>query len=155
MRVDSIGRIRQISGDAPRDHWLLPPGSVTRFRHPAYILGYRKAVSYEYELLMVDLFSLYGEPDEDSRACAAAISYPSAGPEYHTYGGYVEYYQAIEAAIVDRRPELIRRLAPLAARHGLDALPWGMGWLVRYTTGYAPQEPRGGLEAIHPPAILP
>lgn len=128
---DKIGRARRMTGEqAIGLGELLPPGWRRRFPHPLYAYGYERAVAYEYELLTGDLLIGSRPWHEKARALASGLSVQD-GP-YGDYQLWVSHCQAIAKSVKDARPSLITTLEPIAHRHGLDVVPWGMGWLLRH-----------------------
>jgi hypothetical protein len=129
FREDSLRRIRKFSDTVALEHPLIPPGWRSRHPHPAYALGHRWAVSYEYQLLLIDLFRA-GHCPTDVLTLAAGLDLPAPDESFLTYAGMVAYRQAVASAVGELKPQLVERLLPAAGRHGLDALPWGLGWLI-------------------------
>ena len=151
-KVDSLGRTRieQLQpGDDPVS-FALGLGGTRRFPHPAYALGYAMAVSYEYQMILIDFFNpnIWGWPSfiEDLKA---GLSFPPDDVCTDSYQGMVAYESAIAESVQEIRPELAESLATFAALNGLDALPWGLGWLYRKVPG------RWTNEVIEVPVTLP
>ena len=129
-RVDSIGRRRQVTLQ-PGDNPLLIPGLKPRLPHPVYALGYANSVSYEYQLLLIDLFNSVNHPwSEEIQELAGGLEYPYR--ETRTYEEAVAFQSALAESVNALRPGLPEAVAPFAGRHGLDVLPWGLGWLYQH-----------------------
>ena len=140
FRRDKIGRARRMTGEQADELGLLiPPGLRRRFPHPAY--GYERAVAYEYELLTGDLFVRPRAWLENAEALASGLTVQD-GP-YGDYGLWAKHCQAIAISVKGTRPSLIKALEPIAHRHGLDAVPWGMGWLLKH---FVEVQPACGLD---------
>ena len=128
-RVDSLGRRRAVPFQ-PGDHPLLGPGIRSRLPHPAYALGYAWAVSYEYQMILIDLFTRCEWPGYISRL-ASGLAFPIDDRRTNSYEGMVAFESAVAESIKIIRHELADALEPYATRHGLDVVPWGLGWLYR------------------------
>ena len=85
---------------------------------------------------------------DKARALACGLTIRD-GP-YGDYRLWVSHCQAIVTSVKDRRPSLVKALEPIARRHGLDVVPWGMGWLLRH---FVKSQPADGqdLEPIKGP----
>ena len=145
---DKVGRARRMTGEqAIGLGELLPPGWRRRFPHPLYAYGYERAVAHEYEMLTGDLFVRPRPWREKARALARGLTVRD-GPD-GDYQLWVRHCQGIAKTVEDARPCLMTALEPIAYRHGLDAVPWGMGWMLRHFVevqpGYGPDpEPTKG-----------
>jgi hypothetical protein len=106
-------------------------------------LDYAGAVSCEYQLLVGEFFRVAQWPP-DFLALAAGLELPPPDESFFTYAGMIAYRQAVAAAVGEIRPQLVENLLPVAGRHGLDALPWGVGWLIETAVvqaiGYGPKD---------------
>jgi hypothetical protein len=60
---------------------------------------------------------------------AAGLVFPNDAALTNSYEEMVAYYQAVAEGVRTLRPDLVEELAPSSDRHGVDALPWGRGWL--------------------------
>ncbi len=139
---DKIGRARRMTGEqADGLGLLLPPGWRRRFPHPPYAYGYERAVAYEYEMLTGDLLIGSRPWHEKTRALASGLTVQD-GP-YGDYQLWVSYCQAIAKSVKEERPSVITALDPIAQRHGLDDVPWGMGWLLKH---FVEVQPAYGLD---------
>lgn len=137
-RVDTLGRVRQL------DHY---PYDTPRFRHPAYRFGYASAVAFEYRILLNDLFLRDDWPWHDEiLQLNTGIYYPPAAESFLAYDGLVTYYTTVAEAVKSERPHLVEAVLPVVRRHGLDVLPWGLGFFL----ANLPQ----GLEDSETPAII-
>lgn len=131
FRKDSINRVRRVESDTHElesTPFLSPPGMHQRFPHPEYVYGYERAVACEYELLTLELFmhQRSWRPDVDAQADGLGIRENSHG----TYQPWVEHYKDIARIAKRDRPTLLKLLMPIAQRHGLNVVPWGIGWMV-------------------------
>ena len=102
-----------------------------RHPHPAYIYGgYAWAVSYELEMLLSYLWRFGWPWTEYLAQLNAGIVYPSATDKaFLSYDGMVAFYRDIAHQIAELRPDLHRFGMTVAQRHGIDVIPWGMGYL--------------------------
>ena len=142
FRRDKIGRARRMTGEQDDGLGLLiPPGWRRRFPHPPYAYGYERAVAYEYEMLTGDLLIGSRPWHEKVRALASGLTVQD-GP-YGDYQLWVRHCQAIAKSIKEERPSVITALDPIAQRHGLDDVPWGMGWLLKH---FVEVQPARGLD---------
>lgn len=142
FRRDRIGRARRMTGEQDDGLGLLiPPGWRRRFPHPPYAYGYERAVAYEYELLTGDLFVKPRAWLENAKALASGLTVQD-GP-YGDYGLWVRHCQDIAKSVKEERPSLLKVLEPIAYRHGLDVVPWGMGWLLKH---FVEVQPAYGLD---------
>ena len=155
---DKIGRARRMTGEQDDElGLLLPPGWRRRFPHPLYAYGYERAVAHEYEMLTGDL--LFGSRPWHEKAKALASGLIVQDGPYGDYQRWVRHCQAIAKAIEGARPSLVTALEPIAYRHGLDAVPWGMGWMIRHFVevqpGYRldPEPTKGPPRGQRDPAI--
>ncbi len=131
FRKDSRNRVRRVEGDTHEldlTPFPSPPGMSPRFPHPDYVYGYERAVAYEYELITLELFMRQRSwrPEVDTQADGLCIWENLHG----TYRPWVEHYKDIARIAKRERPTLLKLLMPIAQRHGLDVVPWGMGWMV-------------------------
>ncbi len=138
FRRDKSGRARRLPEDQrPGLAGLVtPPGWKPRFPHPAYAYGYRRAVAYEYELITNELFA-GPRPWHDDDVALSKDLRVKEGP-HGPYQPWVAYCQSIVRLVEAERPALLEALGPVAHRHGLDVVPWGMGWLI---SNYVETEP--------------
>ncbi len=104
-RIDTLGRRKFLPEKTLEDDPILPPGAQWLDPHPSYRLGYAKAVSYEYRLLVVDIYTLFQRPSPDLLQLAAGIEYPSIDESYWTYAGMVAYYKNITEVVEIYDPE--------------------------------------------------
>lgn len=142
FRRDKVGRARRMTGvQADGLGLLLPPGWQRRFPHPLYAYGYERAVAHEYEMLTGDLF--FGPRHWHDKAKALARGLTVQDGPYGDYRLWVKHCQTIAKSIEDARPSLIMALEPVAYRHGLDVVPWGMGWMLRH---FVEVQPGYGLD---------
>jgi len=111
VRVDSLGRARKIKGES--EHWLLPPNYHSRNPHPAYQLGHEWAVSYEYQMLLTNIFR-YAPRTQDFYNQDGALVYPRADASFLSYAGMVNYYSSIHKSAREINPRLLTELTPLA-----------------------------------------
>jgi hypothetical protein len=128
-RVDSLGRRRAVPRK-PDDDPIFGPGMKKRFPHPAYALGYAWAVSYEYQMILISLFTRCQWPN-CIKELDSGLIYPVDERRIGSYEGMVAFESATAESIRLIRYELVDALRPFAIRHGLDAVPWGLGWLYR------------------------
>lgn len=127
--VDSKGRRRRVYWDSTGGTaGLLGVPRRQRWGHPAYGLDYAWAVSYEYQMLLIDLFapSRWGAYVLE---LTAGLDFPRHSPETDSYAGMVAHYKAVAEGVKEVRHALVDAVAPFAARHGLNPIPWGLGWL--------------------------
>lgn len=120
---------------------LTPPGLRPRPPHPVYVYGYERAVAYEYGLLTGELFFPFGSRPWHKEGMALAGDLTVPGGPYDPYGPWVAYCQTIEKAVAAARPALIAALEPIARRHGLDVVPWGIGWMLEMFVAVQPYGP--------------
>ncbi|HIB63824.1 MAG TPA: hypothetical protein EYO33_01555 [Phycisphaerales bacterium] len=59
----------------------------------------------------------------------AGLDFPDQNLATDNYAGMVAYYQAVAEGVSAVRPALAEEVVPFATRHGLNHLPWGLGWL--------------------------
>lgn len=149
-RVDSLGRRRAFNFDPakhdPRTWGLLGGQPLKRkFPHPAYALGYAWAVSYEYQMLLIECFTRWEWPTT-VMDLAAGLVFSTEDSYTESYKGMVAYESAVAQSVKDIRPGLVEALEPFAARHGLNHLPWGLGWLYRSI----PQSSTYDIVDVHP-----
>lgn len=112
----------------PGEHPLL--GLKRKFPHPAYSRGYAKAVSHEYQSILIPLFNPRGyELPDDVLDLAAGLSIHPANFVTYSYEDMASYYQTVAKGVEIVRPELVAELKRFTLRHGLDVIPWGRGWL--------------------------
>ena len=127
VRVNKDGRRYNVYLK-PGEHPIL--GLKPRYPHPAYARGYAKAVSHEYQTIVIPLFNphVYNLP-EDALDLAAGLNIPRANYVTHSYEEMVSYYEAVANGVKVVRPDLASQLDHFICRHGLDAIPWGRGWV--------------------------
>ena len=152
FHTDSIGRARRMEGESINP--MVNPGSRLRFPHPAYRFGYERAVAYEYELLVGDLLlarpprSWHADVDRAAEGLVVqdSLAYLSG------YWTWVAYLQRVERLAEAAKPEMMQALRPVAKRHGLTWLPWGMGWFAKQFAVTAGMEDRpADTEHVDPP----
>lgn len=152
FRTDSIGRARRMEGESINP--MVPPGLRPRFPHPAYRFGYERAVACEYEMLVNDL--LLARPPRswhaDVERAADGLVVQDSSAWFSGYWPWVAYIQRIERLAEDTRPEMMQALRPVAQRHGLAWLPWGLGWFARQYAVIEGMEDRlDDTEHVDPP----
>ena len=126
VRTNKDGRRYKVPLN-PGDHPLFP-GSKRKVSHPADARGYACAASNAYQTLLLDLFTCREWP-ERILDLAAGLVFPNDAALTNSYEEMVAYYQAVAEGVRTLRPDLVEELAPFSDRYGLDALPWGRGWL--------------------------
>jgi len=130
--VDSRGRVRPTTypdGIQTFDDMLgLPRPRRGLLAHPSYYLDYPWAVSHEYQMLVGSLIQPSICPDV-ILTLTAGLDFPDQNLATDNYAGMVAYYQAVAEGVSAVRPALAEEVVPFATRHGLNHLPWGLGWL--------------------------
>lgn len=152
FRRDSIGRARRMEGKSI--HLFVPPGWKRRFRHPSYRFGYGRAVACEYGLLVDDL--LLAHPPRswqaDVKRAADGLVVPDSPAWFSGYRPWVAYLQRVERLAESDRPGMMQALRPVAQRHGLACLPWGMGWFAsRFAVIDGREDTQVDMERDEPP----
>lgn len=135
FRVDRRGRVYLVEEDSTRlglDS-LLMGGRVPKYSSRYYFYGYARAVAEEYEVLTVDLLTSPQAWHEEARRLASGLEIPD-GPE-RSYSRWISHCQKVLKLAQESRPEFVEFLKPIAERHGLDVVPWGMASLIK---GFVP-----------------
>ena len=135
FQVDSKGRVRQLQGELPRtgtvmDLFAYPGMKVPKFPH-TYLHGYERAVAAEHEMLMNDLLFLprWSSWRDDVLSQVDGLAFPYTPCD--CYECWVRHCEEIEAEVRDTRPLMMAVIEPVAQRHALDVVPWGIGWLAQ------------------------
>ena len=135
FRVDSKGRARQLESEVPRTGSiidLLPyPGlKITKFPH-TYWHGYERAVAAAHEMLMNDLrwHPRWSSWQDEVLSLVDGLAVPCAPCD--CYECWVRHCKKIAETVRDKRPLMMAAIEPVAQRHALDVVPWGIGWLAQ------------------------
>lgn len=164
FQVDSRGRVRNLGsrdkGRGIADFFNPPHLKLPKF--PAvYLYGYERGVADAHELLLNDLFYYprWEMWHEEMFSLAGNLAIPD--DPCPCYKCLVENCRRIEEKVATERPRLAAGLESMARRHGIDALPWGRGWLaswfcIKVETDRGPDEfhkPKGYPRTQRSPAL--
>lgn len=142
LPVDSLGRPRKLEEPPPPPclNWYLGLGT-RRYPNRTYAFGYGFAVCSAYkDIVTTGLYRAYAEHlpnDWLDAADGLLLPFDAIGSRPNTYEGDTAYYAGIELAVRSARPSLAESLLPFCQRHGLAALPSGLGWLLSLCIGKA------------------
>ncbi|MFQ6026629.1 MAG: hypothetical protein ACE5Q6_03845 [Dehalococcoidia bacterium] len=126
------------------------PGLQRKVAHTPHIFGYEWAVSDEYQMLLIEFFAIDRDQWLDEiNTLSAYLNFPRHDERTESYQGMVLFYQAIKEAVSKSAPLLIQALTPFLKTHGLDALPWGAGWVCEQLAGG--QGPTWDIDLSHLP----
>ena len=135
FRVDSKGRVRRLEGEVPWTGTIVDLFAYPGMKLPKFPLtyrhGYERAVAAEYEMLMNDLVSLtrWSSWRDVVQSQVDGLAVPYAPCD--CYECWVRHCEEIATEARDKRPLMVAAIDPVAQRHALDMVPWGIGWLTQ------------------------